>query len=405
MSNEGFYRSEKAASRQRLASHDGGGAGKLGADTTIDEVARERKALQAKLARSKEKLELALQGHTVGIWDWPDMSQDYINISEELRLFMGYQKQDIENSMEWIFSIIHPEDIAGVNSDIAAVLHKGGKYLSEFRIRFPGKGYRWVRSAGVITRNAGGDGVHRLTGALSDVHDRRMAEQSLQAANTQLQQFSYVVAHDLAAPLRHIENFSIIIKEEYGNVLDEEGLSFIDTIIESSHRADAMIKDLLEYAKTGTSSIEMTDVDLQETIAEVKAELIGGGGAQHVSWSIAELPVVQADPQQMRLLFQNLLSNAVKYTSATEEAVVKVTARTEEVYHIISVQDNGAGFEQSFSQKMFKAFERGANTAHIDGTGIGLAQVARIVARHQGQVSATGKIGEGATFEVALPMG
>ena len=165
-----------------------------------------------------------------------------------------------------------------------------------------------------------------------------------------------------------------------------------------------LIADMLVYARAGTEAIVRRPVDLAALIAALRDELVSGDQARHVRWAVdAELPVVSADARQMRQLFQNLLTNAAKFTRHTPAAEVSVRAHTTDEHHVITVADNGVGFEPALAERIFDAFDRGNNAARFEGTGIGLAHVARILERHNGHVTARGAVGEGATFVVELP--
>ena len=364
----------------------------------------QRRSYQAELERANEKLRLVSAGTNSGIWDWPDMSADVIHISRELQDFMGYADDGIEDSMTWIFSIIHPEDIPHVRADIDAVREEGGAYDSAFRIRMADGSTRHVRSAGVITRDAGGPGVHRLTGAVTDVHARVTAQHELEQANRHLSGFADLVAHDLAAPLRHVTAFAEILREDHRRELSPAARGHLDTIVRAVEQSSAMIVDLLTYARTGTSPLDPEAIDLTSLCEELRAQLSADGQSAHLAWDIGALPIVRADRTQMLTLFQNLLANAVKFTRKRPGARVSVSAGTgTEREHEIVVADNGVGFDPAYGEHIFEAFARAHRGADFPGTGIGLANVARIVARHDGRIRAEGTPGEGATFSLVLP--
>ncbi len=364
----------------------------------------DRKRYQQELERVNEQLRLVTAGTSSGIWDWPDMDADHINLSAELADFMGYAPAEVEDSIAWLFGIIHPDDHAHVDEDVSRVRKTGDKYVSEFRVRTKDGRYRWVRSAGVVTLGAGGPGVDRLTGALSDIHDRVTTERRLAEANRQLRAFADVVAHDLSAPLRHVCAYAGLLREEHGTSLGATGNRYLDHLTRAADQSAHMIAELLEYSRTGTSELRPEEIDLGELCAELRDQLTVGGHATHLTWDIGALPTVTADRTHMLMLFQNLLANAVKFTSGTPAARVEVFAGqgTERECAIV-VKDNGVGFDQVHGEHIFEAFARAHTRAEFAGTGIGLANVARIVARHEGRIEAEGEVGKGATFTVWLP--
>jgi signal transduction histidine kinase len=244
-----------------------------------------------------------------------------------------------------------------------------------------------------------------------EVGERQLVEQDLEAANLALSQsneqlgsFSYSVAHDLRAPLRAIDGFSMILLEDHAADLDEEGQRLLGVVLASVAKMGSLIDGLLSFSRLGRAAFTPEKVDMTAVVQTVVTELREIDPLCPVELVVEPLAPAWADRALIRQVWVNLLSNAIKFSRdrASPRVVVRCDRRVGEVAY--SVADNGAGFDMQFVAKLFKVFERLHTTAQFDGTGIGLAIVDRIVGRHGGWVSAEGKVGEGATFSFSLPV-
>ncbi|MCC4600824.1 sensor histidine kinase [Xanthomonas melonis] len=226
--------------------------------------------------------------------------------------------------------------------------------------------------------------------------------------NRELEAFSYSVSHDLRAPLRHVAGFSDKLARHLGDAADEKSRHYMEVISSSARRMASLIDDLLVYSRLGRSALRLQAVDMQSLVAETRAILDSNVQSENtghrVDWHIAPLPVLVADENMMRQLWMNLLGNAVKYSARREVARIEVTyTLTQEGGHQFSVSDNGAGFDMEYSAKLFGVFQRLHKASEYAGTGIGLASVRRVLARHGGRIWAEGAVDEGATFYFELP--
>lgn len=234
----------------------------------------------------------------------------------------------------------------------------------------------------------------------------QMAElaEELGRANKELEAFSYSVSHDLRAPMRHIVGFSDLLMEFEGAQLTERGRRFLGNIKESARFAGKLVDDLLSFSQMGRSALHATSVDMNELV-HAQIERLGEDSKERlVTWQVDDLPMVQADPAFLNLAIYNLLSNAVKYTRGRIQAQVHVYAESRPDAHVFYVQDNGVGFPPEYSHKLFGVFQRLHRMEEFEGTGIGLANVKRIIERHGGQVWASGQPDAGATFSFSLPI-
>ncbi|MDA8249461.1 MAG: ATP-binding protein, partial [Rhodospirillales bacterium] len=225
----------------------------------------------------------------------------------------------------------------------------------------------------------------------------------LASINKELEAFSYSVSHDLRAPFRHIVGYAQLLKRFEGDRLTERGNRYIDTIVESALSAGTLVDSLLNFSQMGRATLTPMPIDMNALVAEVRARLTIDDGAHRVIWRVADLPPTRADPIMLRLVVQNLLDNAIKFSSAREPAEIEVACTANETEYVYSVRDNGAGFDMAYVGKLFGVFQRLHRVEEFAGTGIGLANVKRIVERHGGRVWAEGRVGKGATFFFSLP--
>jgi len=239
--------------------------------------------------------------------------------------------------------------------------------------------------------------------------ERRVTERTLQleAANKELESFSYSVSHDLRAPLRHIAGFVSLLKDDEANQLSPDSLRYLSIITDSANRMSDLIDGLLTFSRIGRAAVQKTPVDLSRLLREVIEELAHEPCAPVVSWDIAELPQVQADRTLMRQVLGNLVGNALKYSRRRERAEIRISASPIDYQGrpewAIRISDNGVGFNMKYVGKLFGVFQRLHGATEFEGTGIGLANVRRIVERHGGRIWAEGTPDLGATFTFTLP--
>lgn len=237
---------------------------------------------------------------------------------------------------------------------------------------------------------------------LNEELKRRAME--LQASNKELEAFSYSVSHDLRAPLRHVDGF-VTLLEENQNVqkLDEEGRHFLKNISESTKEMGKLIDDLLAFSRMGRAEMRKGRVSMGSLVEEVVKGMQRDTQGRHVAWEIGPLPEVYGDAAMLRQVWVNLLSNALKFTRHREASRTEIGSSTDKDEFVFFVRDNGAGFEMAYANKLFGVFQRLHRSSEFEGTGIGLANVQRIIHRHGGRVWAEGVVDGGATFYFSLP--
>lgn len=243
--------------------------------------------------------------------------------------------------------------------------------------------------------------ITELNHKLEERVHQRTAE--LKLAYEEMEAFSYTVSHDLRSPLRRIHGFANLLLEECAGDSNAAPAQHLRTIAESAAQMDQLIKDLLEFSRMSTAEIRKVPVRLPDLVRSVILSFQEELQGRAVRWEIEPLPIVQADPGLLRLVFVNLLSNALKYTRLRAEAVIRVGSSSSSDERVIFIHDNGVGFDMEYSSKLFGVFKRLHSKEQFEGTGIGLANVRRIIERHGGRTWAEGKTGAGATFYFALP--
>lgn len=247
-----------------------------------------------------------------------------------------------------------------------------------------------------------------LTQAQVDLEQRgaalRSRMQELAVVNEELEAFSYSVSHDLRAPLRHVTGFASLLAQRAEGALDGEGRRYLRTIIEAATSMGRLIDDLLAFSRTGRAALATQEIELRDLASAAQQDVATGINGRQISWVVHPLPRVKGDPALLRQVLTNLLANAVKYTGTRAHATIEIgteAAATGDV--VVFVRDNGVGFDPQYAHKLFGVFQRLHSNEEFDGTGIGLANVKRIIHRHGGRVWAEGRVGEGATFYFSLP--
>lgn len=225
----------------------------------------------------------------------------------------------------------------------------------------------------------------------------------LASINRELEAFSYSVSHDLRAPFRHIVGYAQLLKKFEGDRLSERGNRFVDTVIESAISAGTLVDDLLSFSQMGRATLTPIAIDLTVLVDEVRRGLAMDGQGRDIDWQVGNLPTVVADPMMLKLALQNLIENAIKFTRGRDPARIEIGAKDGADEVTVWVKDNGAGFDMAYVGKLFGVFQRLHRVEEFEGTGIGLANVKRIVERHGGRVWAEGAIDQGATLSFTLP--
>ncbi len=328
--------------------------------------------------------------------------------------------------------VLHPEDRHRAWKVWNAALEKGDDYEIEYRFRRHDGTYRWFLGRALPMKDENGV-IVKWFGTCTDIHDqKRMSDvleskvkerteelrkinMELESRNNELLQFASIASHDLKEPLRKISMFSNLVKDRHHQELSEGALLYVDKIIASSTRMAALVNDLLSFTRLSSES-KFERGDLNHIVAEVLSDLELVIAEKDALVKVDELPVVEMVPGYMRQVFQNIISNALKFSKAGERpeiricsAIVKELSFNSEPdpgghYCRIRIQDNGIGFDNIYAEKIFTIFQRLHSRNEYEGTGIGLAIARKIIARHRGIIQASSVAGQGASFEIVIPL-
>ncbi len=389
-----------------------------------------------------EQLRLALQAAQVGTWDY--------NMETSQAQWSGICKQlfglpvDSHITPATLLAQVHPDDQERVAKANARILspESDGDHNVIFRTQREDGTYRWVQAKGRTMLNDQGQ-VLRFNGIVFDITElkqtqealkqsaevleHRVAErtqalkeanQKLKKSNENLAEFAYIASHDLQEPLRKIQSFGDILKDQYHAQLGD-GVTYLERMQTAARRMSTLIKDLLTFSRLSTRKETMSWVSLTDVFAAVLHDLelfIQETGAEV---NLGPLPKVQGDGSQLAQLFQNLLSNAIKFGRAGIPPVVGISAdvikaadlpttvlpaREADTYCRVDVVDNGIGFDEKYVDRIFQVFQRLHGANQYAGTGIGLAICEKVVTNHGGVIEARSQPGLGTTFSVYLPL-
>jgi PAS domain S-box-containing protein len=370
----------------------------------------------AELEHLNEIYEATSEKARIGSWEL-DVASEEVYWSPAVYLIHELEKGthiELERGLDYY----HPDYKEVIVSALASSINSQNSWDLELKLITAKKREIWVRASGSPVVQDGK--VVKLRGFFRDIDEKKKLQLGLQAANRNLEEkveertrqitevnkeleaFTYSVSHDLRAPLRSINGYAQILLEDYLEKLDEEGQDSLNSISRNSRKMGTLIDDLLDFSRTGRAEVRPTSTDINEMVARVIAETEVPAGIP-ISWSVGKLHKAFCDHKLIFQVWQNLISNAVKYSSKNEKIEIRITSKIQEDKIIYAIEDNGAGFDDQYSDKLFGVFQRLHAMDEFEGTGVGLALVKRIMTKHKGDVWAKSTLGEGSTFYFSLP--
>ncbi len=393
----------------------------LGIVTNYRDVT-ERKVSQEHAARERARFKLIFDTAPVGLaLASRDANGQLTRIINEAHLQICGLTREQDQIPGIYLRLRHPEDSAR-QDELSQQVEAGLRTAFSMEKRYVRLDGEIVSVVFSFQRRTFPDGSTEELTTVVDITDRKRAEEEIQKLNTMLEQrvhertsqleavnkeleaFSYSVSHDLRAPLRHIGGFADMLRQNSGAQLDETGQRYLGIISNSAKQMGVLIDDLLVFSRMGRAELRRSNVNMDELVAEVWREMAGDLAGRRIAWEIAPLPALDCDRALLKQVWVNLLSNAVKYTRHRNQAIIKIRCQKNgQAEWEFSVSDNGAGFDMQYVGKLFGVFQRLHLAEEFEGTGIGLANVQRIVLRHGGRVWAEGALDRGATFYFTLP--
>jgi PAS domain S-box-containing protein len=368
-------------------------------------------------ASTKEVVDLkaALDEHAIVAITDPRGKITYVN--DKFCAISQYSRDElIGQDHRIINSGYHPEDFI---RDLWTTVAHGRVWHGEIKNKAKDGTFYWVDTTIVPFLNEHGK-PRQYVAIRADITERKQTEEKIgqlnanleqrvaertaqfQAANKELEAFSYSVSHDLRAPLRAVDGFSQAVLDDYGAGLPEEGQRYLRTIRSSAQRMGALIDDLLAFSRLSRHPLEKRSVNMAKLVHTSLHELGSPWEDRRVEVNVSDLPQCQGEPALLKQVWVNLLSNALKYTRKQERAEITIGCRHEKGSEIYFVKDNGSGFDMKYAGSLFGVFQRLHRMEEYEGTGVGLAIVQRIVQRHGGRVWAEAEVNKGATFYFTL---
>jgi PAS domain S-box-containing protein len=382
----------------------------------------DRKQMEERLRQSEERIRLMLENIEDYAIFMLDLGGRIVSWNTGAERIHGYRAEEIVGQS---FSRFYPEDKIRERFPEQLLVMAAEKGRSEdegWRVRGDGARF-WANAVINAIRTTQGEllGFVKVT---RDITDRKEADERIQKlneelkaradlleeANRELESFSYSVSHDLRAPLRHIHGFVELLQKSRINEEDESSRRYLNIISRAAKEMGRLIDDLLAFSRTGRAEMHLVEIEMREIIDQIIHEREMECGGRRVTWEIKPLPRVAGDPRLLRLVWTNLLDNALKYTRPREEARIEIGQLLRDSDHaagrelVFYVRDNGVGFDMQYASKLFGVFQRLHRAEDFEGTGIGLANVQRIIHRHGGRVWAEARVDSGATFYFSLPI-
>ena len=374
-----------------------------------NDVTRRKKA-ETELRQSEERYRDLFENNPFPMWVYDAETLRFVAVNDAACRQYGYSADEFL-SMN-ITKIRPEEDISALMENIAessGELQKSGDWrhrrkdgseiyveITSHEMDFMGRNARLVLANDVTDRHKAEEEIHQLNETL----ERRVAERTveLESVNKELESFAYSVSHDLRAPLRAMDGFSLALVEDYGDKLDDTGKNFLTRVRTATQQMSRLIDDLLSLSRVTRAEIKRSNVDLTAIANEILTRFNEQQPRENFVPNIQDDMAVYGDERLLRIAFENLLGNAWKFTSKTENPRISFKQITENGSSIFCISDNGAGFDMKYVDKLFGAFQRLHSTNEFDGTGIGLATVQRIISRHGGRIWAESEVDKGAAF-------
>ena len=380
----------------------------------------ERQRAEEALRQSEERFRATFEQAAVGI---AHVAPDgrWLRVNQKLCDSIGYTREEL---LERTFQdITYPAD-RDVDLEYIQPMLAGEIQMFSIEKRYIRKdgSLVWINLTKSLVRESSGEPKYFIA-VIENINQRKAVENEIRHLNADLEQrvvartaeltvvnkeletFAYSVSHDLRAPLRHIDGFIGLLRIRADSVLDSQAHRYLNIIGEAAKKMGALIDDLLSFSRMGRAELVHRPVNMEQLVKDVIQKLEREAQERPIDWRIDSMPEVEADRAMLRIVFMNLLGNAIKFTGQREQPWIAVGCLMDQPGEVVFfVRDNGAGFDMRYANKLFGVFQRLHRADEFEGTGIGLANVKRIIHRHGGRVWAEGQVDAGATFYFSLPV-
>ncbi|NPD45178.1 MULTISPECIES: ATP-binding protein [unclassified Lentimicrobium] len=403
----------------------------------------ERDIAMSALIESEERNQILLNFSPVGLV-LSKMDGTFIEVNSSFEKILGMDNPEI---LKLSYHDISPKKYHLEDDKQFETLVKTGKYgpyekefinrngdlvpvnLSGIILERDGEEFIWSSIEDITERKKAEEEIHELLRAskksgivlLSVLEDERFAReeikklnenlekrvkertQQLESANKEMEAFSYSVSHDLRAPLRHINGYIDMLRRQFPESISTIGMRYMDIIADSAHEMGQLIDDLLQFSRTGRQEMKKSDVDMNLVFEQAYQRAISNSEDRNIIWKKKKLPITYCDKSLIKQVWVNLLNNAIKFTKEKENAIIEIDYQENEKYFVFCLSDNGVGFDMKYADKLFGVFQRLHSKSEYEGTGIGLANVQRIIIRHNGEIWAKAEPNKGAAFYFTIP--
>lgn len=346
-------------------------------------------------------LDLSVNG--IYVYDLTKGINVYVN--QQYTSLTGYSLNELnEMTQEQFFGLFHPDEQEMIAKHMEEVVSSelGQVIEIEYRFKKADGSWMWCLSRDAIFDRDKDEMPTQFMGTFIDITARKSIEKKLKAKNKELEEFAYIAAHDLQAPLNTIISVAELFNLQYKGVLDESGSQFLGFISDASMRMTDLIRGLLDYSRIGRGK-KLTWVDCNTVVNNVLDDLRAVINKTNANIEIGELPQLAGYETELRLLFQNLISNAIKFRKPSANPCIQVAAKKGNSHWMLSFKDNGIGIPEEYKEQIFNIFQRLHSQSEYKGTGIGLAHCRKIVELHNGEIWVESQRYIGSTFYLTIP--
>lgn len=369
----------------------------------------ELKNTQNEVAELNTRLNFALEGGAIGVWEWNLETNETI-WDNRMEMMFGLKPNSFDRTFEAFKKLLHPDDVSLTLDAISNALSGLKEYNIIYRVLWRNGELRYINAKAIVLKDATGKN-EKMIGVCLDITELKKSEEQLQKttqelkrSNQELEQFAYIASHDLQEPLRMVSSYTQLLEKRYKNQIDERASKYIHYAVDGAVRMQNLINDLLDYSRIDISNEEYKLVNSHHIVENAIKNLGDKIKAAKAKITYDNLPEIYANLTQIERLFMNLLGNAIKFHKKNENPIIHISAQKKEGKWQFSVKDNGIGIKNENHEKVFIIFKRLHGAQEFQGTGIGLAVCKRIVNSHGGEIWFESKENEGTTFFFTLNM-